>query len=72
MTTMTTHAPAVQAPTLWELAIAAGQSAHGLAALTVTVHGEVMAVCVCGMIGYGADPDTARADLAHTELMLSD
>lgn len=63
MTSMTEHAPAIAAPTPGELAIAAGASAHGLAALTVTVHGEVMAVCVCGMIGYGPDPETARAEL---------
>jgi len=64
MTSMTEHAPAIAAPTPGELAVAAGQSAHGLAALTVTVHGEVMAVCVCGQIGYGADPDAARTELA--------
>lgn len=62
MTTMT-HAPSVNQPTPGELEIAAGRSAHGVAAITVTVHGEVMVVCVCGMIGYGPDEDTARAEL---------
>lgn len=65
--TVTEHAPAIEAPTPGELAIAAGSSAHGIAALTVTVHGEVMAVCVCGMIGYGPDEEAARTELAeHT------
>lgn len=62
MTTMT-HAPSVNQPTPGELAIAAGRSAHGIAAITATVDGEVMVVCVCGMIGYGVDEDTARAEL---------
>ena len=66
MTTMT-HAPAVDAPTPGELAIAAHNTAtgHGVCAITVTVHGEVMAVCVCGMIGYGPDETAARAELGE-------
>lgn len=67
MTTMTEHAPPIEAPTPGELAIAAGASQHGVAAITVTVHGEVMAVCVCGMVGYGVDEAAARAALdGHT------
>jgi hypothetical protein len=61
---MTMHAPPIEAPTPGELAIAAGTSQHGVAALTVTVHGEVMAVCVCSLVGYGVDDVAARADLA--------
>lgn len=64
MDTMTQHAPPVAAPTAGELAIAAGQSDHGLAAITVTVDGEVMAVCVCGVVGHGPDEEAARTELA--------
>lgn len=63
METVTNHAPAVQPPTPGELAVAAGQSAHGVASITVTVHGEVMVVCVCGMVGYGVDEEAARDEL---------
>ena len=69
MGTMTVdHAPPVEAPTPGELAIAAGQAKHGTAAITVTVDGEVMVVCVCAAVGYGADEATARAELADHEI----
>lgn len=67
METMTEHAPAVQPPTAEELAAAAGPSGHGIASITVTVHGEVMVVCVCSQVGYGATEEAARTELAgHT------
>lgn len=68
MTAVTDHAPPLNAPTPGELAIAAGASEHGIANICVTVHGEVMAVCVCSMVGYGATEDEARAELAGHEL----
>lgn len=69
MTAMTEHAPPLNAPTPGELAIAAhgGTTLHAVSDICITVHGEVMAVCICSQIGYGATEDEARAELKGHE-----
>lgn len=66
MGTMTVeHAPPIEFPTPGEFAIMQHNTttAHAVIAVTATVEGEIMAVCVCSIVGYGADEDAARADL---------
>ena len=65
MSVVTEHAPALNAPTPGELALAAwgAENKHGIANIAVTVHGEIMAVCICSAIGYGSTEDEARAEL---------
>ena len=69
MTLVTEHAPALNAPTPGELAIAAwgGDTKHAVANSCVTMHGEVMAVCVCSAVGYGPTEEDARAELEGHE-----
>lgn len=44
---------------------AASVTRCGVAAITRDSDtGEVLVVCVCALLGYGPDEDTARADLA--------
>ena len=68
MSTMTveTHADPV---TDVGMEVAYGQhrteTRHALLSLTVTVDGEVMAVCVCSAVGYGSNPEAAKACLAE-------
>lgn len=69
MTAMTEHAPALNAPTPGELAIAAwgATNEHAVSDICVTVHGEVMVVCICSAVGYGPTEEAARAELAGHE-----
>lgn len=39
--------------------------AHGLAVLTATVDGWIMAVCTCSLVGYGVSEGEARKNLTQ-------
>ena len=70
MTTMTRPAPDLTRHQLGAAASRTNPGGHGLAVLTCTDDGEVLAVCVCAKVGYGDTPEAARADLtaAHTQV----
>lgn len=50
-------------PTPGELEVAAGRSAHGVAAITVNLDGDVVVICVCDQAGTGVDEAAARKQL---------
>jgi hypothetical protein len=63
MSTMSIHAEPAAPLAPWEITEAGKHGEHGAIILSVTVDGEIMAVCSCAIVGFGADEETARSDM---------